>query len=457
MKVPHRINFELFDDNLKTLINATAKIFPMSYADVLANLNPNAFEYARVLDVGVHKNEIYYWNVSAFELIGADDLNIVWDEVKNKPVSFIPSAHLHVKTDVTDFSHYHTRVDITDFTHTHIKTDIADFAHAHVKLDITDFPILSTVASSGNYTDLIGKPTIPTDTNQLAKTDVYTKTQVDTSLGLKSDTAHDHDGRYFTQSQVTSSLTGKSDTTHNHDVTYAVKATEGTVTNQGTLITGLRTDTDANTNDIAAIEISMANGDMHSNISILNQLTQILLDSWNSAVTHISDAVKHITGAERTAWNAKSNFSGVYTDLTSKPSIPTTTSELTNDLTFQTSAQVATSISGKADKAYVDTGLAGKADSTTLSGHTGNSTVHVLQTDKDTWNAKQTALSGDVVGHYHTTDRYTHPTTHPPSIIEQDASNRFVTDAEKTTWNTPGTEITLGTVQPSTGWWFKQV
>lgn len=30
---------------------------------------------------------------------------------------------------------------------------------------------------------------------------------------------------------------------------------------------------------------------------------------------------------------------------------------------------------------------------------------------------------------------YTHPANHPPSIITQDASNRFVTDAEKTTWN----------------------
>lgn len=30
---------------------------------------------------------------------------------------------------------------------------------------------------------------------------------------------------------------------------------------------------------------------------------------------------------------------------------------------------------------------------------------------------------------------YTHPATHPPSIIVQDANNRFVTDAEKETWN----------------------
>lgn len=30
---------------------------------------------------------------------------------------------------------------------------------------------------------------------------------------------------------------------------------------------------------------------------------------------------------------------------------------------------------------------------------------------------------------------YTHPTNHPPSIITQDSSNRFVTDAEKATWS----------------------
>lgn len=30
---------------------------------------------------------------------------------------------------------------------------------------------------------------------------------------------------------------------------------------------------------------------------------------------------------------------------------------------------------------------------------------------------------------------YTHPSSHPPSIIAQDSNNRFVTDAEKTTWN----------------------
>lgn len=48
-------------------------------------------------------------------------------------------------------------------------------------------------------------------------------------------------------------------------------------------------------------------------------------------------------------------------------------------------------ISGKADKSYVDTELAKKASSSTLSGHTGNSTIHVTQSDKDNWNAKAEA------------------------------------------------------------------
>jgi len=39
-------------------------------------------------------------------------------------------------------------------------------------------------------------------------------------------------------------------------------------------------------------------------------------------------------------------------------------------------------------------------------------------------------------------NNYVHPGTHPPAIIEQDANNRFVTDAEKSTWN--GKQNNLG-------------
>ncbi|MNO65886.1 hypothetical protein D3C76_566610 [compost metagenome] len=45
--------------------------------------------------------------------------------------------------------------------------------------------------------------------------------------------------------------------------------------------------------------------------------------------------------------------------------------------------------------------------------------------------AEKTKLAGIATG----ATNYTHPATHPPAIIAQDASNRFVTDTEKTAWN----------------------
>lgn len=41
----------------------------------------------------------------------------------------------------------------------------------------------------------------------------------------------------------------------------------------------------------------------HENKSILDAITQNLLDMWNAAYSHISDIVKHITSDERTLWN----------------------------------------------------------------------------------------------------------------------------------------------------------
>lgn len=44
-------------------------------------------------------------------------------------------------------------------------------------------------------------------------------------------------------------------------------------------------------------------------------------------------------------------------------------------------------------------------------------------------------------------NNYTHPASHAPSIITQDASNRFVTDTEKSTWNG---KAAVGSATPST-------
>lgn len=40
----------------------------------------------------------------------------------------------------------------------------------------------------------------------------------------------------------------------------------------------------------------------HSNKSVLDKITQSLLDNWNAAYTHISDTIKHISSVERANW-----------------------------------------------------------------------------------------------------------------------------------------------------------
>lgn len=47
-------------------------------------------------------------------------------------------------------------------------------------------------------------------------------------------------------------------------------------------------------------------------------------------------------------------------------------------------------------------------------------------------------------------NKYEHPTTHPASIIVQDASHKFVSDAEKNTWNNKSDNIVVELVSTST-------
>lgn len=79
---------------------------------------------------------------------------------------------------------------------------------------------------------------------------------------------------------------------------------------------------------------------------------------------------------------------------------------LNNDPNF--AATVTTQLAGKVDKA------AGKGLSS-----------------EDYTTAEKSKLAGIAAG----ANNYAHPSTHPPSIIVQDANNRFVSDAEKSAWN----------------------
>lgn len=60
----------------------------------------------------------------------------------------------------------------------------------------------------------------------------------------------------------------------------------------------------------------------------------------NEADPTVPAHVKNISEADIANWNSKSNFSGKYDDLIGKPTIPTRTSQLTNDSNFISSTVV---------------------------------------------------------------------------------------------------------------------
>lgn len=144
---------------------------------------------------------------------------------------------------------------------------------------------------------------------------------------------------------------------------------------------------------------------------------------------HTGDSVKHITAQERTEWNAKA--------------------------TGEKATPLADGLMPKEDKAKLD-GVASNANNYS---HPVNhppsiilqdaSNRFVTDSEKNTWSNKAskdvaTPLADGLMpmedkekldGIQQGANNYSHPATHPPSIIQQDVSNRFVTDAEKTTWN----------------------
>ncbi len=113
------------------------------------------------------------------------------------------SSHTHTKSQITDFPTIPSKVSqltndsgfITGVSWANVTGKPSTFtpsSHTHTKNQITDFPSLATVATSGSYTDLSNKPTIPTNTNQLTNgagflsTDTGIKVTKGSSVSTKS-------------------------------------------------------------------------------------------------------------------------------------------------------------------------------------------------------------------------------------------------------------------------------
>lgn len=432
----------LFDDELKTLINASAKIFPISQDMVDNSLNPDNYEYGKI------ERSIYRWSGTAWEYIVADDIDIDWSDINNKPTVFAPDVHTHSEL------HSHTNKSVIDTITqllidgwnsavSHISDAIkhitaeertlwntvsgkADTTHAHVETDITDLDKYTKLETDNLLSDKA--PSVHNHDDSY-----YTTGEVDTALSGKAPLSHDHDGRYYTESETNTLLGGKADLVHSHTDLH-------THSNKSILDKIIETEpqTDYDLSQLQYVEDirnGYTEGHTHSNKSILDSITQLLIDGWNSAVAHISDAIKHITGEERTLWNTVSSkadsthnhdtdyadiaHSHVKADITDLGDLTVTWAGIADKpSTFPPEAHT------HDDRYYTEseitTLLAGKAEASTLSGHTGNTTVHVTQTDKDKWNGKAEAV------HTHTKSQITDfPTSLPANGGNADTINSF--------------------------------
>lgn len=107
----------------------------------------------------------------------------------------------------------------------------------------------------------------------------------------------------------------------------------------------------------------------------------------------------------------KADLSSKQDKLTAGDNITITSNTISATDTVYDDTSIRTELGKKADKTYVDNKV--KAD------------------------VPAGAVFTDTV--------YTHPASHPPSIITQNASNRFVTDAEKAAWSGKADKSYVGT------------
>lgn len=209
-----------------------------------------------------------------------------------------------------------------------------------VTFDSYDFALkhdLSAVATSGSYNDLTDKPDLSVfatntalgnETTARENGDIALQNQID-AISASSDVVDivgthadlvDYDTSHIKANDIIKVI---QDETHNNAMSYyrwVISGGTGSwvyVGSEGPFYTKSESDTLLNAKQ--------------DTIDNSHKLASDLVDDTNQ--TNL-----FVTSSEKSTWNAKSDFSGDYNDLTNKPTIPTATSDLLNDSNFVSSA-----------------------------------------------------------------------------------------------------------------------
>lgn len=158
--------------------------FEITYIDsTYGAITANYFNYSLTLGVIVSNVLAYYMSSwLLFSLVG-DLSNDTWDfnatqiaEISDIPS--VPSATTTTpKMDGTAAVGSETTWAKGDHVHP-TDTSRAASSHTHTTSNITDFPSLATVATSGDYDDLLDKPSIPAKTSDLVNDSLFARGHV---------------------------------------------------------------------------------------------------------------------------------------------------------------------------------------------------------------------------------------------------------------------------------------
>ena len=127
-----------------------------------------------------------------------------YNDLSNKPT--IPTASTSTPSADTSSGSYGSGTSYARSNHSHPKSSLyAEATHSHTKSQITDFPSLSTVATSGSYSDLSNKPSIPSSSSDLSDgSDLIKKSS---TTGLIKNNGTIDTNTYLTSSAIANMLT----------------------------------------------------------------------------------------------------------------------------------------------------------------------------------------------------------------------------------------------------------
>lgn len=322
-------------------------------------------------------------------------------------IGYASSSHTHSEYARTN----HVHNNYAEIAHTH--EGFASDTHTHTASEIG-------AAVSGHNHDEDYAAINHEHDNYATVSDLST---LSATVSGKANSSHTHDDRYFTEDEIDEKLSAKANIAHTHDGVYDANGAAASALTSANAYTDSKIDAIVGEGASVTLdtigEISSAIEDNQDAIDLLNAAiaNKANVTDLNS---HANDEVVHVTSAERNAWNAKSNFSGSYNDLTNKPNIP--------------------SINGLATEDYVDDKVSeitvesiGAMPNTTII-PTVPTNVSAFTNDAGYLTEHQ-SLAGLASVTYVDAQIDSIDIPFDLSDLVEDSTHRTVTDAEKASWN----------------------